>query len=229
MDLAAVMRTTFACREWTDQPVSDESLHRILDAARFAPNGGNRQGWHVIVLKDRATREQLVPLIMPTVAVYLAQAAAGENPWNTVVPSVIDEAAVRGETVDFPGVAEMVDAPVVLIFTIDLSVVASFDRYQPRIGVISGASIYPFVWNVLLAARNEGLGGVLTTHLADQEPSLRELLSVPDHHAFAAMVPLGHPVKQLTKLRRNAVEEFTSVDRFDGAPFVGPAGEGVGT
>ena len=95
--------------------------------------------------------------------------------------------------------------------------------------MISGASIYPFVWNVLLAARNEGLGGVLTTHLADQEPSLRELLSVPDHHAFAAMVPLGHPVKQLTKLRRNAVAEFTSVDRFDGAPFVRPAGEGVGT
>jgi nitroreductase len=219
MDLSDVMRTTFACREWTDEPVGDETLHRILDAARFAPNGGNRQGWHVIVLEDRAIREQLVPLIMPTVAVYAAQVAAGENPWNTVVSSVVDEAKARSETVEFPGVAEMVDAPVVLVFTIDLSVVASFDRYQDRIGVISGASIYPFVWNVLLAARNEGLGGVLTTHLADQEPRLRELLSVPDHHAFAAMVPIGHPVKQLTRLRRRAVEEFTTLDRFDGEPF----------
>lgn len=219
MDLHEVMRTAFSCRAWTDEPVGDEVVHRLLDVARFAPSGGNRQGWHVIVLKDRATRERLVPLIMPAAAVYLAQIAAGEAPWNTVVPSSIDEAEVRDRIVDFPGVVEMVDAPVVLVFTVDLSLVASFDRYQDRIGVISGASIYPFVWNVLLAARNEGLAGVLTTHLADQEPALRELLSIPDHHAFAAMVPIGYPVKQLTKLNRVAVEEFTTIDRFDGEPF----------
>lgn len=219
MDLDQVMRTTFACREWTGDPVGDETLHRILDRARFAPNGGNRQGWHVIVLRDRKLREQLVPLIMPAASVYLAQAQAGEAPWNTIVPSAVDESEVRGRTVQFPGVAEMVDAPVVLVITLDLALTASFDRYQDRIGVVSGASIYPFVWNILLAARDEGLGGVLTTHLADQEPGLRALLAIPDHHAFAAMVPLGHPVRQLTELRRKPVEEFTTVDRFDGRPF----------
>ena len=145
--------------------------------------------------------------------------AAGESPWNTIVTSSVDEEAVKAGDVEPSAVAPIVDAPVVLIFTVDLSLVASFDRYQDRIGVISGASVYPFVWNVLLAARNEGLGGVLTTHLGDREPDLRELLAIPDHHAFAAMVPIGHPVRQLTRLSRKEVEDFTTIDRFDGEPF----------
>ena len=113
----------------------------------------------------------------------------------------------------------MVDAPVVLVVTIDLSVVASFDSVLDRVGVISGASIYPFVWNILLAARSHGLAGVLTTYLASNEKACQEVLGVPEHHAIAALIPLGHPVKQLTKLRRKAVEEFTTIDRFDGETF----------
>lgn len=216
MELHDVMRTTFSCREWTDEPVNDETLHRILDVARFAPNGGNRQGWHVTVVKDRSLREQFVPLIQPHTSVYSAQAVAGESPWNTIHPTSIDVEEAMARPTPFPGVDNMLDAPVVLVITVDLSVVASFDKNLDRIGVISGASIYPFVWNILLAARNEGLGGVLTTYLAPEEPKVQALLGIPDNHAVAAMVPLGHPVKQLTKLRRDPVESFTTVDRFDG-------------
>lgn len=219
MQLDEVMRTTFSCRSWTDQPVTDEVLHRILDNARFAPNGGNRQGWHVIVVDDTATREAFVPLIKPTTSVYVAQSKAGEAPWNTVVPTAVDLDAAIAADPPFPGVVEMTQAPVVLVFTIDLGVVASFDKDLDRVGVISGASIYPFVWNVLLAARNEGLGGVLTTYLAGQEAKVQELLGVPAQHAIAAMVPLGYPTKQLTKLKRKPVESFTTIDRFDGPAF----------
>ena len=219
MELDEVMRTTFSCREWTDEPVSDEVLHRILDRARFAPNGGNRQGWRVIVVKDRATREAFVPLIKPTTNQYVAQVAAGEAPWNTVDASSLDLEAEQAIDKPFPGLDGMLDAPVVLVITVDLGVVASFDSGLDRVGVISGASIYPFVWNVLLAARDEGLGGVLTTYLAGREPQVQELLGVPERHAIAAMVPLGHPVKQLTKLRRLAVEDFTTIDTFDGDVF----------
>lgn len=219
MELHEVMRTTFSCRDWTDEPVSDETLHRILDVARFAPNGGNRQGWHVVVVKDRTIRERFVPLILPTTSVYLAQVEAGEAPWNTIDPTSVDVEAVAAEARPFPGVEGMIDAPVVLVVTVDLKVVASFDKHLGRIGVISGASIYPFVWNILLAARNEGLGGVLTTYLAGAEPDVQGLLGLPEHHAVAAMLPIGHPVKQLTRLRRKPVEEFTTVDRFDGQPF----------
>lgn len=219
MELHDVMRTTFACREWTDEPVSDEILYRILDVARFAPNGGNRQGWHVTVIRDRAIREQFVPLVLPHTSVYVAQARAGEAPWNTIEETSIDLESARAEARPFPGVDAMVDAPVVLVISIDLSVVASFDKDLDRIGVISGASVYPFVWNILLAARNEGLGGVLTTYLAPEEAKVQALLNLPSSHAVAAMVPLGHPVKQLTKLRRLAVEEFTTIDSFDGETF----------
>jgi nitroreductase len=219
MELDEVMRTTFSCREWTDEPVDDATLHRILDNARFAPNGGNRQGWHVIVVKDRETRAKFLPLIKPATNQYIAQVANGEAPWNTIVPSSLDLEAERAIDKDFPGVDGMVEAPVVLVITIDLSVVASFDADLERVGVISGASIYPFVWNILLAARAEGLAGVLTTYLASAEKPCQEVLGIPEHHAIAALVPLGHPVKQLTKLRRKSVEEFTTIDRFDGETF----------
>ena len=57
MDLLEVMHTTFAAREFTDEPVSDEVVYRLLDHARYAASGGNRQGWRVIVVRDRAVRE----------------------------------------------------------------------------------------------------------------------------------------------------------------------------
>ncbi len=219
MELSEVMRTTFSCRQWTDEPVDDATIYRILDNARFAPNGGNRQGWHVTVVKDRAIREQFKPLIKPATNQYVAQVAAGEAPWNTIVPSAIDLEAERSIDKDFPGVNEMVEAPAVLVVSVDLSVVCSFDSILDRVGVISGASIYPFVWNILLAAREEGLAGVLTTYLSYAEAEVQQLLGLPEHYAVAAMVPLGHPVKQLTKLKRNPVEDFANIDRFDGAPF----------
>ncbi len=219
MDLQEVMRTTFSCRDWTDEPVDDETIHRILEVARFAPNGGNRQGWHVIVLKDRGIREQLIPLIRPTTSVYIAQTKAGESPWNSVNPTTVDIDAAIAADPDFPGLDKLADVPVLLAVTVDMGLVASFDKDLDRVGVISGASIYPFVWNILMAARNEGLGGVLTTYLAGQEAKAQEILGLPAHHAVAALVPLGHPVKQLTKLKRAPVESFTTVDRFDGPAF----------
>ncbi|MEM9561821.1 MAG: nitroreductase family protein [Actinomycetota bacterium] len=219
MDLDEVMRTTFSCRDWTDEPVDDATVERILERARFAPNGGNRQGWHVIVINDRSIRERLVPLIRPTTSVYVAQVMAGEAPWNTIDPTSVDVDEAIAADPDFPGLDRLADVPVLLAVAVDLSVVASFDKDLDRVGVISGASIYPFVWNILLAARNEGLGGVLTTYLAGREPEAQAVLGVPEHHAIAALVPLGHPVRQLTKLKRKPVADFTTVDRFDGPAF----------
>ena len=57
MDFVDVARTTFAAREFTDDPVPDDVLYRIFDTARFAPNGGNRQGWKVIVIRDEEFAE----------------------------------------------------------------------------------------------------------------------------------------------------------------------------
>jgi nitroreductase len=77
------------------------------------------------------------------------------------------------------------------------------------------------VWNILLAARNEGYGGTFTTMAIAQEEQVRQLLGIPDAHALVAVVPLGKPTRQLTKLRRQSVTEFITRERFDGAAFDG--------
>ena len=117
-------------------------------------------------------------------------------------------------------IRQVTEAPVVVLAFVDLSVVASFDRDLDRVGVISGASIHPFVRNILLAARNEGLGHTLTTLVGAREGALKNLLGVPPEMAFAAMLPLGQPVKQLTRLKRKPVNEFARRERWGGPPLV---------
>ena len=219
MELFEVMRTTFAAREFVQAPVPDDVLVRILDNARFAASGGNRQGWHVIVVKDAAKRAALAPLIEPTCRRYLAEVKAGANPWNTIAPARVAQADVDAVAMPPNFVERLTSAPVVLIVTVDLSVVASMDQHLARVGVVSGASVYPFVWNILLAARNEGLGGTLTTYLAAEEGKVRALFDIPPEHAVAAMLPIGKPVKQLTRLRRKPVAAFARVDAFNGDAF----------
>lgn len=219
MELFEVMRTTFSAREFTDRPVDDATIYHLLDQARFASSGGNRQGWHVIVVRDEATRQALVETATPAAQLYAAQNRAGENPWNTIVQSSVDPTTVG----DRPPPAALTEpylrAPVLLLVCVDLRVVASIDRDLDRVGVVSGASVYPFAWNILLAARHEGLGGTLTTMPIAGEPKLQRLLGIPRHVAIAAVIPLGYPVRQLTKLRRKPVEEITSLERWDGNPL----------
>ena len=219
MELYDVMRTTPAVRDFTDDPVPDETLHRILDNARFAPSGGNRQGTHVVVVREQETRERLVALYPSAVRRYVAQIAAGESPWNSVAPPGPSAEEIAGTEVPARFTDPVLRAPVVLVFFVDLAVVASMDQDLDRVGVISGGSVYPLVWNVLLAARNEGLGGTITTMAAVEEPAVKELFGVPDTFALAAVVPLGRPVKVLTKLRRQTVEEFVTRERYDGPPL----------
>lgn len=219
MELYDVMRTTFAVREFTGEPLPDNVLQRILDNARFAPSGGNRQAGHIIVVKDHETRERLVEATKPAARRYFAQIAAGESPWNPAGPTKVTAETIAATAVPESFIAPIRTAAVVLVVCLDLRLVAATDQELDRIGVISGASIYPLVWNILLGARAEGFGGTLTTMAAAQEPIVRELLGIPDTHAVAAVVPIGKPIKQLTKLRRNAVDEFVTVGRFDGKPY----------
>jgi nitroreductase len=227
MEFADVARTTFAAREFTADPVPDEVLHRILDRARFAPSGGNRQGWRVIVVRDQHARRRLAEICRPAWRRYRAQRAAGESPWTAVRPSAVTEEEVARTSDAHPLLDVLHDrqqVPLLLVIAVDLGVVASMDKELDRIGVVSGASIYPFVWSLLLAARDEGYGGVLMTFLAAGEPEVKELLGLPDGYAVAAMVPIGRPRRQLTKLTRKPVEEIATWDRFDGEPVRAPSG-----
>jgi nitroreductase len=221
MDLYEAQRTTFAAREFTDEPVPDRTVYSILDRARFAPSGGNRQGWSVIVVRDRATREGLAACTVPAAKRYTAQLEAGESPWNTVEPSRADAATIERTAPAQRLIDPVLKAPVVLVVCVDLKVVAATDQQLSRVGLIGGASIYPFAWNILLAARAHGLGGTITTLAVAEEPRLKALLGIPPHVAVCAVMPLGRPVKQLTKLRRKPVAEFARRERWDGPAFTG--------
>jgi len=219
MELYEVMRTTPAVREFTGDPLPDEVLHRILDHARFAPSGGNRQGTRVVVVRDQETRERLAELNKPAVRRYVAQIRAGQSPWNPLEPPAPSAEEIAATDVPEAFTTPVLTAGAVLVVCVDLGVVAAMDQDLDRIGLISGASVYPLVWNVLLAARNEGFGGTITTMAVAEEPAVRELLAIPDRYAVAAVVPIGRPVREITKLRRVPVAEFVTRERFDGEPF----------
>jgi nitroreductase len=219
MDLYEVMRTTAAVRDFTDDPLPDEVLHTILDNARFAPSGGNRQGSQVVVVRDPATRERLVEITGPGARRYHAQRAAGETPWSAWTPSNVTEEQVEQTEVPAQVTDPLHRAAVVLVVCVDLRAVAAIDQDLDRVGVVAGASVYPLVWNILLAARNEGFGGTITTMAVAEEPALKELLGIPEPYAVAAVVPLGKPVRQLKRLTRVAVEDFTHVEHWQAGPL----------
>ena len=224
MELRDVMRTTPATREFTDEPVPDRVVHDLLEVARFAPSGGNRQAWRVVVLRDPEVRRRIRELYVRSWREYMAHASRGLVPfapdadgrWHG--PAVdLDEARATEAPMAFADHLE--DVPVLLLVLADLTTLAVLDNGLDRQSIVGGASVYPFVHNLLLAARDAGLGGVMTTALARQEPAVKELLGIPTQFALASLVAIGHPVRQVTKLRRDAVDEFTTVDRFDGPAF----------
>ncbi|WP_197503422.1 nitroreductase family protein, partial [Mycobacterium sp. E740] len=127
MDLYDVMRTTAAVREYTGDPLPDDILERILDNARFAPSGGNRQGNRVVVVRDRQTREALIECTIPGTKRYIAQLRNGESPWNPLHPCGVDAQTI--EATEVPDRSPLRTAEVVLVVCVDLGVVAAFDQH----------------------------------------------------------------------------------------------------
>lgn len=219
MDAREALRTTGSVRRFTDQAVDDATLRDILDDARFAPSGGNRQGWRVVVVKDVTKRRELAAHMQLVWDEYRAINATGRTAFSL---TDVDE-PTRPQP-PYPHVANdltenIESVPVVLAIGADMRELAFMDKDLDRVGIVGGASVYPFCWSALLSARTHGLGGVLTTFLARREPQAAGLLGLPDTHAIVATLFLGYPEHQPTKLRRNPVESFTTVDRFDGPAF----------
>ncbi len=228
------MRTTPATRQFTDDSLPDEVLYDILDDARFGPNGGNRQPWHVIVVRDQERKEQIADLwdlgMREDHAFYdagLVPFVAAEAYWRNP-PGGPSEQPVDLETARVTprqeGRAPMAEAaskvPVVLLICVDLRKVTAMDSGLGRLSISAGGSAYPFCHNILLAARDRGYGGVVTTQLVRQEAAVKACMGIPDEFVLAAAIPLGKPVKEITKLRRDPVEAFATVDHFSGPAFI---------
>lgn len=147
------------------------------------------------------------------------------DPWREYVrahygtPETMDETRLR-QVADADRMAESMDeVPVHLLVWLDMSVVAVTDADAGRPSVVAGGSIFPFVQNVQLAARNEGLGTRITTLLSRKEEDVRELVGAPPGWALAAVVLVGWPERLPTKLTRKPVEWFAWRERFDGDRF----------
>jgi nitroreductase len=224
VELYEAMRTTPATRAFRDEPVDEAVLYRMLDHARFAPGGGNRQAWRVIVLHDRGVRTRIRELYQLGWREYTEHVREGLVPFapkdqGRWTGPAVDLAAAREKPAPQEFADHLENVPVLLLVLAELGALACVDNGLDRQSIIGGGSIYPFCHNILLAARNEGLGGVLTSVLARQEPAVRELLDIPTGYAVAALIAIGRPVKAITKLRRQPVAAFAWVDRFDGEPF----------
>ena len=222
MELYEAMRTNPSCRYFTDDPVDPAVLHRIFDHARFASSGGNRQGWRTIVVTEPELKQRVAELHGRQWAAYLEHAREGVVGYQTTDGERMDRTASSqhrlDRTDDFTNALAQV--PVLLVCCIELWTLAVTDKELDRQSIVGGGSLYPFVQNVLLGCRNEGLGSALTTLLAAEEPAVADLLGLPDQVAVGALIAVGWPVpeKQYTRLSRKPVEEVVYSERW-GNPF----------
>lgn len=205
-----IVSTTRSIRRIAPDPINDAVLERVLQAAVWAPSGGNRQPWRMIAIKDRDTKARLGQIYSVEWARYVDKnmaLVAGQ-------PEHIVEATRKGLAVGTALAENLADVPVVILFVFDPAQVLPTDAGLGRTSVVGGASLYPAVQNLLLAARAEGLGGVLTTLIAPREAEVKELLGIPDTWGVYAMVPLGTPKGSHGPLRRAPLSTMVKWDRW---------------
>jgi nitroreductase len=217
-DLYEVMRCAPSTRYFTDQQPAREVLHRVFDNARFSPSGGNRQGWRVIVITDPQIRRALRDLY--------------QEPWDAYMIKTGGRAALdAGEASGLPtgrlrmlrGADEYARTfdrvPLHMLVCVDVNALSITDEALDRPSIVGGASVYPFVQNILLGLRREGLGASFTTLLVPAEAGVRELLNIPEDVVMAGHISVGYRADSWPKrLSRRPVEEFAFGDRY-GEPW----------
>ncbi len=211
IDLYEAMSTLRAVRRLKPDPVPEDVLRRVLQAAAWAPTGGNVQPFRIVVVRDRDRLERLGALYAAGWAAYsaghmdqLADAPENVRARNAKMLEAGDHLA-----------AHFSELPVLLVFCFNPKNMAITDARLDRISVVGGASVYTAVQNALLACRAEGLGCVLTTLLCAEEPAVRALLEIPEPWGTAAAVPIGYPVRGgHGPISRRPVEKLAFLDRW---------------
>jgi nitroreductase len=212
MELTEAMRTTGTCRYFRPDPVPDEVLYAAFEAARFGPQGGNRQPVRWIVVRDAARKQALADLYLPPWKAYFDGIATGDVRTGTL-PQAVTDADHFAE--------HLAEVPVIVVACAELSGLHPTDTELDRLSVVGGASIYPTVQNLCLALRDQGVGTALTTLLCISEPAVREMLSIPEGFLTAAHVAVGYPDKPFPRtLTRSPVEDIVYAEAFD-RPFFG--------
>jgi nitroreductase len=210
MELTDAMRTTGTCRYFDDRPVPDDVLYSAFDAARFGPNGGNRQPVRWIVVRDADKKKALADLYLPPWKAYLSAIGAGD-----INVGALDKTVKAAD--DFAEALHTV--PAIVVCCAELAGLHPTDTELGRLSVVGGCSIYPTMQNFCLALRDQGVATAVTTLLCLSEPQVREILDIPDDFITAAHVAVGYPATGFpTKLTRSPVEDIVHLDTF-GSPM----------
>ena len=209
-DLFEMISTTRAMRRLKPDPVPDELVRRILEAGVCAASGGNRQPWRFLVVKDRAIKEKVQYYYKRALDEVVGPRYRSSTPPPGVTRAQYDRqhAAVEYLTDHFH------EAPV--------WIVACLEGGGGTPSRSSGASIYPAVQNMLLAARALGLGATLTTRHLQYEKEVETALGLPTGVHSYAILPIGYPMGRFGPVRRGPLSEVVYLDRWE-QPYPGLA------
>lgn len=204
MDVFEALYTTRAMRRVKPDPIPDEVVRQMLDAAIRAPSPGNRQQWRFVVVTDRDTIGELGELYR----------RSWDQLQSTVYSGMRRQAVERRDEVT-QRVLSSADWLAANFGLVPL-VVLPFVRNDP-----DGSGIYPAVWNLMLAARAHGIGTTLTTvlhHFAAAE--VAALLEVPTDKGWrnAAAIPCGYPLGKWGVAQRPSVESVVFTDTWGRSP-----------
>lgn len=198
MDFFEVANTQRAMRRLHPDPVPEEQIWQILETAIMAPNGGNQQPWNFLVLRDDEKKRKIA-------AWYLE---AWEKSYGPARETMLANPAMARTFNSADHLANhLAECPVLIIAMI---------RTDTRVpaGPLLGASIYPAVQNLMLAARALGLGTTLTTLHKFHEADVHELLGIPDGIETMALIPLGRPKGKFGTPSRIPVEKVVYWDTW---------------
>lgn len=209
MELLDAMQTMNACRYYKTDPVSDAVLAKVLNAARWAATGSNKQPVSLIAVRDAAKRQALHDLYQPIWDMAMQKYSSGEfkHGFTPAFLQHVDHFA-----------RHIAEIPVHVVVCAEWQGLTAIDANLGRTVLTPGSSIYPAVQNLMLAARNEGLGTTLTTLLGFVEPQIKALLDIPEPIATAAVVMLGWPAKPFPqKLKRKPLATMAFLDSYGAA------------
>jgi nitroreductase len=190
MELYDAMSTLRAVRRIRPDPVPDEVLERVFQAATWAPTGGNHQGWRIVAVRDPGKKQALEDLYRPHWEGYIP----GYEAHMANMPEAERDSSARALAAGTYLANHLHEAPVIAVFCFNPGRMTITDADLGRPSVVGGGSVYPAVQNLLLACRNEGLGCVLTTLLCREEAAVKDLLDIPGDWFTCAHVPIGYPV-----------------------------------
>ena len=206
MDLIEAMTTTGTCRYFRDDPVPDEVLVSAFSAARFAPQGGNRQPVRWIVVRDPERKRRLAEWYLEPWKAYLAGIGTGDVQVGAL-PKAVTDADYFAE--------HLHEVPAIIVVCAELDGLHPTDNELGRLSVVGGGSIYPTVQNFCLALRAQGVASALTTLLCYFEPQVKELLGIPDGLITAAHIAVGYPARGFpAKLSRLPVEQVAFAETY---------------